>query len=553
MSQELKNEWKKIAKQITAYDKKYAHGKPLIEDTSYDALKSRLRDIEDIVGKQKNSPLNQIGSLEEETIAHEIQMLSLDHGYGAESISKFYKKLHNAIKEVPKIILEHKIDGIAVSIRYKNGKIERILTRGDGFQGIDITAQSKYIAHIPQQLSIDTFEVRGEVYMTFKDFESTNGFKNPRNATAGILRNKSIDFIASHNLQFIAHGFIGFDDFQYYADGIKFLQNAGFKTSEYFISNSEQESIEIFDKIDRENIEYPIDGVVLKVNDMQVCKKLGNHRTAPRYAFAVKFPPKNSYTFIKKIEMQIGKFGTITPVAEVEPIEIDGVTIKKVSIHNMQELKNKNYHIGDKIILARAGDVIPYILEKVESNSAHTSPAMPVKCVCSTDLIWDSVTMKCTNNWNCKAQALLRIEHFVSRKAMNINGLGSKNIEKLFDSQIIQKPHDIFKIIELVLQNDDQIKKILGTKVAQNIYNNIEQNKNIELHKFIYALCIPNVGYGNAKTIADNCIDFENFIKTFSSDDIQIKSLGPVIINSIKNFIDKEKWIFEAYKCLQII
>ncbi|QEK38456.1 NAD-dependent DNA ligase LigA [Candidatus Cytomitobacter primus] len=572
MNKELLNEWKQIAKQINKYDKKYAHGIPLISDISYDALKQRLEDIENIIGKQKNSPLNKIGEVEEETVPHENQMLSLDHGYESESISKFYKKIHNAIKSEPEMVLEHKIDGIAVSIRYKNNKLNYVLTRGDGFEGIDITKQSEYISGIPKTLSLDNFEVRGEVFMTFKDFEKTNGFKSPRNATAGIIRNKEMSFIASHNLQFIAHSFTNFSKFNKYIDMIHFLRNEGFKTSDYFISQDENKSIQIFKSINRDEISYPIDGMVLKINDLKICEELGNHRTAPRYAFAVKFAPKSSSTFIENIDMQIGKFGTITPVAEVKPIEIDGVEIKKVSIHNMLELKNKNYNIGDEIILARAGDVIPYILEKVSHkmeginhkegkedkknkdtiNSDNISN-LPEYCpCCETKLIWDSVTMKCTNGWKCKKQSLLRIEHFVSRKAMNISGLGSKNIEKLFEHQIIQKPNDIFKIIDLVLNNDGMIKKLLGTKVATNTYESIKANQNIALNKFIYALCIPNVGYGTAKTIADHCKTFDEFIKTFSDKEVEIKGLGPVIIESIKSFITEEMWIFDAYQNIQI-
>ncbi len=550
---ELKKEWKDIAKKIKIYDKKYSYGQALIEDSSYDALKSKLKDIENIIGKQKNSPLDVIGEVEEETVPHKHPMLSLDHGYGTDSISKFYQKIHNAIKKVPTMILEHKIDGIAASIRYKDGNLEYVLTRGDGASGIDITKQSEYIDGIPKNISENDFEVRGEIYMSFVDFEKTSEFKSPRNATAGILRNKSLDFIAAHKLKFIAHGFIS-SDFDSYESGIKFLNNNGFKTPKYYLSKSENESAEIFNRINREKIEYPIDGIVLKINNLDICEKLGAHRTAPKYAFAAKFPPKNSKTFIENIEMQVGKFGSITPVAIVDPIEIDGVRIQKVSMHNMQELKNKNYKIGDEIILARAGDVIPYILEKISSSKNVNSPQDDTEICpsCSSKLIWESVSMKCTNQWNCKSQAILRIEHFISRKAMNISGLGNKNIEKLFDAKILQKPVDIFKIKDLVLKNDYQIKSLLGSKVAKNIYEKIEENRKISLHKFIYALCIPNVGYGNAKTISDNCESFENFIKTFSKNEIEIKSLGPVIINSIKKFINEEKWIFNAYEELLI-
>ncbi|QEK38079.1 NAD-dependent DNA ligase LigA [Candidatus Cytomitobacter indipagum] len=557
MSKELLEEWKEIAKKIKKYDKKYAHGIPLISDFSYDALKQRLEDIEKIIGKQRNSPLNTIGEVEEKTVDHATPMLSLDHGYGANSISDFYKKIYNATKStyekaVPKMIIEHKIDGVAVSIRYENGAIKYVLTRGDGFAGIDITKQSKYIKGIPQNISLKDFDIRGEIYMTFEDFDKTQGFKSPRNATTGIIRSKEMDFIASHNLQFIAHGFVNKGNFEQYSEGIEFIKNAGFQISDYHISKSEQESIEIFEKFDRDSVPYPIDGMVFKINDLNLCEQLGHHRTAPRYAFAAKFPPKNTKTFIKNIEFQVGKFGTITPVAEVNSIEIDGVMIQKVSMHNMAELQNKKYNIGDEIIIARAGDVIPYILSK--ESSGEKSFELPNQCpVCNFKLIWDSVTMRCTNGWNCNAQALLRIEHFVSRKAMNISGLGAKNIEKLFNADIVKKPNDIFNIINLVLNNDEVIKKLLGTKVAQNTFESIQKNKKLSLSRFIYCLCIPNIGHGMAKTIATHCITFDNFINIFQSDQIEIKGVGPMIIESIKKFISEEKWIYDAYQKIEII
>ncbi|USO00593.1 MAG: NAD-dependent DNA ligase LigA [Alphaproteobacteria bacterium] len=555
---DLTKEWNQIAKQIRAYDKRYSYGTPLISDFGYDALKDRLMEIEQIIGKQKNSPLNTIGTIShEETIEHLEPMLSLDHGYGEASIQNFYKKMLNLLKTdvVPQMVIEHKIDGIATSIRYEHGQLKLVLTRGDGFRGLNITEHAKYIIGIPKYFPIENFEVRGEVYMKFADFNNLPNFKNPRNAVAGILRSKDLDIVSSHKLFFIAHGFTnrGTNSFTTYENGIIFLRQNGFEISDYYISDSEAESCRIFNTLDRNSIDYPIDGVVLKLNDLSLWDKLGSHSTAPRYAFATKFSPKDSETQIISIEMQVGKFGTITPVANIDSVEIDGITIQKVSMHNMQEFVNKNYLKGDKIIIARAGDVIPYILQKTSNNQIEKAE-LPTHCPsCNTKLIWDSVNLKCTNGWNCKAQALLRIEHFVSRKAFNINGLGSKNLEKLYDYQIIQKPNDVFKLTQLALNNDQLIKNLLGSKVVQNLYNQIEKNRIISLSKFIYALCIPNVGYGTSKLLAAHCVDFETFISTFSQDtQIKIKHVGQTILESIRHFLNTEQWIFDCYKEIKI-
>ncbi|QEK39136.1 NAD-dependent DNA ligase LigA [Candidatus Nesciobacter abundans] len=603
----LKQEWKEVSKKVKFYDKKYAYGKPLIADTSYDLLKYRLQEIEEKIGKQKNSPLNKIGHIEDKEVKHKFPMLSLDHGYGTDSMEKFYKKILNSIKLEPEMVLEHKIDGISASLSYTKGKLSLCVTRGDGTYGMDITKQAKYIENIPQEIPVkiealveivesaeedknidinkdtkdessgavsvnimdteeitmpDEFEIRGEIFMDFESFNKVNNsiekeFKNPRNATAGILRNKEMDFIANYKLKFIPHGFVQ-NLRSKYSNQIDLISKLGFNTMKYVICDDLCEAKEAFQKteLSRNDIPYPVDGVVLKVNSLKSWDELGFHSTAPRFCFACKFFPRNSSTTIVDIVMQIGKSGAISPVAILDPIFIDGVEVKKVSLHNVQEVINKDYRIGDEVIIARAGDVIPHVMSK--KNTGKEKFILPVICPsCNSELVRESVMLKCINP-QCSEQKILQIEHFVSKKALNISNLGEKNIRKLFEIGLVNNQEDVIKKLrELILQNNSQVKNILGSKVAINILNSINSQSRIELNRWIFALCIPNVGYGQSTLLAKNLITLENFIETFTDKEklanINIKGIGPSVIDSISNYLKENTWVLNSYNYLKNI
>lgn len=565
---ELLDEWKKLATQIRKHNKLYEQGKPLIGDDYYDLMTSRLAWIEGIIGPQRNSPIREVRVTEgAKKIEHLAPMLSLDHGFLGESITNFLKKLRNLTNDPFPIIAEHKVDGIALALRYVDHKLSLALTRGNGNMGTDVLSRIKYL-DVPQEIAHPgTVEIRGELFMRFADFEQIKDrFSSPRNACAAFLQNK--EPISYMKVGFFPHNVIGLQAHTY----LELINSLlGFKIFEREVCNSEQDCLDFFAKTQekRDKIEYPIDGVVMKMNDIKECEKIGFHRTAPRYAFAAKFSPFFKKTTIREIEMQVGKFGTITPVAIFDPIEIDGSVIRRATLHNFDELQKHGYGPGDEILVSRAGDTIPYVCEKVYDAK---NPISIQNCPsCGAKLGPFEKTLRCPGGWACPEQKADRLEHFCSLNAFNINGMGKKVVRSFIEQGFLQYPCDIFDL----LNHRKQILEMDGwsEKSVTNLMSAIEKAKLTPLAKMIFGLCIPNVGYGNAVSLAEHFGSIENLILEFGSNELikwsldrqglntEIRNsaqnqqslaidasptgIGKITLSSIRNFFnsDNQEWI----------
>ncbi len=542
--QTLKIEWRKLAKALNKYNQAYAYGNSLIPDDSYDSIKARLQEIEVIIGPQKSSPLQKIGhEVDRKAIVHTVPMLSLDHGYGNEWIATICKRVSNN-----EWIAEHKIDGIAIELRYINGKLSQAITRGDGKYGYDVTMHVQDIVPI---IDKENLQVRGELYMTWKNFYSIqNLFATPRNAVAAKIMSKTNQ---NHiKIDFMAHELVN-SNYETYAQSIQYIKSLKLQTMPTYICKNYNDIQQFFTDVQnlRNDLEYPIDGIVIKINDLSKWKQLGAHLTAPRYAFAIKFMPQTQHTEIKDIIMQVGKFGTITPVAILKPIEIQGSTISKATIHNLEELYKKNYQPKDIVQIAKAGDIIPYIQQIVSKNSTETVNIIKQCPVCKSIIEKRNSTWKCMAGWNCEAQKLQRMSHFVSKKAFDIKGLGEKILQDFIKQNWIKFPVDI---LNLDLLNDKQLHLRNGwqRKSVEKLQKSIMHARKRPLHNVIYGLCIENIGYDASQILAKNFDSLQHFVNSFLSENYicDIAKIGPIMVESIKNFLIKDMWIEKLLKIL---
>ena len=560
-------EYKKKIKLLEKYNKfYYQNQKPLISDKEFDELKSGITELE----KKYNftnlkSPSVKIGykpSKKFEKFRHKVKMLSLSNAFNKDDLINFQKKNINFLSFNKNFEFEYnaepKIDGISASLIYKNGKLIQGLSRGDGEEGEDITANLKTIKDIPLNIIRKDFpeeiDIRGEVFINTNDFKKIEkDFANPRNAASGSLRQKDPKKTELIPLKFIAYTF-GFNSgmkSNKQSDFIKDLNRWGFKTSELNktikgIDNLIKYHSDIEKK--RFSLNYDIDGIVYKVNDFNLQKRLGFMATAPRWAVAHKFSANYSVTKIIDIDIQVGRTGALTPVAKVKPVNIGGVMVSNATLHNEDEIYRKDIRIGDTVKIERAGDVIPHVIsvDKKLRPSNSKKYIFPYKCPsCGSKTIkeYNSVTKKidavrrCSNEgFGCEKISVEKLKHFVSKDALNIEGLGKKVIEKFWSLKLIKYPDDIFNLnFTKILELDGW-----GFKSVENLKNSINNSKKIKLDRFIYSLGIRHIGQENAKLISEFLKDNLNFIDLKDETKIQelsnIDGIGETQINSLKNF-----------------
>ena len=567
MKDTFSEEYKKKIKLLDKYNKQYYQNqKPIVSDKEYDELKNEILQLE----KKHNfshlkSPSIKVGykpSKKFEKFKHKVKMLSLSNAFNREDLINFQKKNVNFLTFNRNYEFEYnvepKIDGISASLNYKNGKLVKGLSRGDGEEGEDITANLKTIKDIPLKISDtdfpDEIDIRGEVFIETNDFKKIEkDFANPRNAASGSLRQKDPKKTELIPLKFIAYTF-GFSSemkVEKQSDFIKSLDNWGFKTSELNktikgIDNLVKYHSEIEKK--RFSLNYDIDGIVYKINDFGLQKRLGFMATAPRWAIAHKFSANYSITKIIDIDIQVGRTGALTPVAKVKPVNIGGVMVSNATLHNEDEIIRKDVRIGDTVKIERAGDVIPHVIsvDKKLRSSKSKKYIFPNKCPsCGSKTIKDynSVTKKidavrrCSNEgYGCEKISIEKLKHFVSKDALNIEGLGKKVIEKFWDLKFIKFPDDIFNL------NFQAISSLEGWGIqsAENLKNSINKSKKLKLDKFIYSLGIRHIGQENAKLISEFLGDYSNFIKLKDQKNIEdlsnIDGIGETQITSLKNF-----------------
>ena len=561
-------EYKKKIKKLKKFDLYYYDkSSPLISDQIYDNLKKEILSLEN-----KNNFLKTKDSLSEVVgykpsknfikITHKVPMLSLANAFSEEDLFNFEKKISNYLDlaNISNMLYtaEPKIDGISASLIYKNGEFITGLSRGDGKEGEDITANLKTIEDIPKFIKTKEFpkeiDVRGEVFIQNSDFKKLNQkFANPRNAASGSLRQKNPEETKKIPLKFIAYTF-GYAD-QLNVDSqfefLKKLKKWGFKTNPKNqlisgVKNLMKNYYEIEKK--RTELDFDIDGIVYKVNDFNLQKRLGNAANAPRWAIAHKFSAVNGSTVIKDIEIQIGRTGALTPVAKVEPINIGGVVVSNATLHNEDEITRKDIRIGDTVLIERAGDVIPHIIE-VDFSKRHKNikkfifPKHCPSCGSETVKEFNSISKKedavrrCTSEgYECEKIAIEKIKHFVSKDAFNIDGFGKKIVESFWNKKLVKLPQDIFNLDYKKIENLEG----WGKQSVSNLKYSIEEKKNITFEKFIFALGIRHIGLENAKILAKYFKTCKNFInlsihKNFS-ELLDIDGIGETQINSLKNF-----------------
>ena len=558
-----KNKLKLLEKYNKFY---YQNQKPIVSDKQFDKLKTEILELEKKHGfSDTKSPSVKIGykpSKKFQKFKHKVKMLSLSNAFNQEDLINFQKKNINFLALDKNYEFEYsaepKIDGISASLNYKKGKLIRGLSRGDGEEGEDITENLKTIRDIPLNVSHPDFpeeiDIRGEVFIETNDFKKIEkDFANPRNAASGSLRQKDPKKTKLIPLKFIAYtfGFTSEMKSKKQSDFIKDLDKWNFKTSELNktikgVDNLVKYHFDIEKK--RFNLKYDIDGIVYKVNDFNLQKRLGFMATAPRWAVAHKFSANYSVTKIIDIDIQVGRTGALTPVAKVKPVNIGGVMVSNATLHNEDEIIRKDIRIGDTVKIERAGDVIPHVIsvDKKLRSPESKKYIFPDKCPsCGSKTIkeYNSITKKvdavrrCSNDgFGCEKISIEKLKHFVSKDALNIEGLGKKVIEKFWDLKFIKLPNDIFNL------NFEIISKLegWGYQSAQNLKNSINKSKKLKLDKFIFSLGIRHIGQENAKLISEFLGNYSNFVKLKEQKNIEdlsnIDGIGETQITSLKNF-----------------
>ncbi|MGA3279567.1 MAG: NAD-dependent DNA ligase LigA [Smithella sp.] len=565
-------ELKRIAdlrKEIEYHNKRYyQQDAPEISDAEYDRLMLELQELEDRYPEEfsAESPTQRVGAAPLAKFAsfnHPSQMFSLANAFSNEEIIEFDGRIKR-LAEVENIsyIAEPKLDGLAVNLIYENGVFTRGATRGDGSTGEDVTQNLKTLSTLPLKMQNTTgkpfpsfIEIRGEVYIRKEPFQKLNlrrikegeePFANPRNAAAGSLRQLDSKITSRRPLNIFLYG-VGLVygiNFSTHREVLQTLCDWGFPVNPLIKqANNIQDCIDYFETIgtQRESLPYEIDGVVLKVNDLSLQATLGNVSRSPRWALACKFPAAQATTVVKEIIVGVGRMGTLTPVAIMEPVNVGGVMVSRATLHNEDEIIKKDIRIGDTVVIQRAGDVIPEIVKVIEEKRTGREKEfkMPAKCPeCNSDVVRleGEVAHRCVNI-SCPAQLKEHIRHFASRGAMDIEGLGEKVSAQLFDAGLIADPADLYFL------NKEQLVALdrQAEKSAQNLIDAVQKSKNPPLDKFIYALGIRHVGERTAKLLASRFGNMEHLITAKVEDLTTINEIGPEIAASIIEFFHEHK------------
>ncbi len=565
------NDKKKL---ILKYNHNYFNlDSPLVPDSTYDKIKNEL------VRFEKNYPfLKKKGSIQDKIgapltkkfkkIKHSKKMLSLSNTFNSEGMKDFISKISNYLNIKDKkfnFSSELKIDGISASLTYENGSLVRGLSRGDGLIGEDILENLKTINEIPK-IIIDNslpkiLEIRGEVYIGKKDFISLKkDFANPRNAAGGSLRQKDPKETKKIPLKFFAYGFGIIEPmiFKTQSEFISKLKKWGFKVNPLNkLVNSLAEIDNQHKKIEsiRSSLDYDIDGIVYKVDDLNLQKRLGNTSNSPRWATAYKFSSEKAISIVKNIKIQVGRTGAITPVAKIEPVTVGGVVVSNATLHNQDEIERKDIRVGDEIIIQRAGDVIPQVVSvNLKSRKLDSKKfTFPNKCLCGGKIIkeFNSSTNKedsvsrCTKGYDCNFIAIEKLKHIVSKEAFNIEGLGKKVIDQFWQLDLIKSPADIFEL------DYNRIKKLegWGELSVNNLKNAINKAKNISLNRLIYSIGIRHIGQENAKILAGffkTLNQFTNLFNKLNRSEIlnnlkDLDGIGETQVLSLNNFFSKDR------------
>ncbi len=557
----------KLSKLIKKHNHLYHNlDKPKISDSEYDKLVIENNKLEKNYPHLvlDNSPNKFVGSkikAKFNKIYHLAQMYSLANAFNKDDIFDFIKRTNKFLNKSSnykyKFLCEPKIDGLSLNLVYRKGKLVSAGTRGDGLIGEDVTENIKKIRDIPDVLrgtSPDLIEIRGEVFIDKEDFRKINDelstknkFANPRNAAAGSLRQLDTSISHSRPLKFIAHG-IGKTSKLYNTieDFYSALKNWGIPSNKLSKTCSSIEEIfKYYEYINtiRGDIKFDLDGLVIKINDMNFQKRLGYVGKNPRWAIALKFSAEKANTVVEAIDYQVGRTGAITPVARLKPVNIGGVIVSNASLHNFDEISKKNINVKDIVEIERAGDVIPYVTKLIKKVNLENNKIIPLKnCpVCKSKTIKESdeAVLRCSNKYGCYSQKIGQIIHFISKKSLNIDGFGEKQAKQFFDLKFINKVEDIFKLVkykEKIIQLDGW-----GITSYNNLINSIENSKEITLDKFIYSLGIRYIGEINSEILANEFNSLDKLINSVDNNKLHnIDGLGPKAISSLFDYFSNK-------------
>ena len=540
---------------------------PEIPDAEYDRLMRELRALEEQHPEliTPDSPTQRVGAAPLtvfEQVRHEVPMLSLDNVFDETSYLAFNKRVQDRLKSSDAITFccELKLDGLAVSLLYEEGLLVRAATRGDGTTGENITSNVRTIYAIPLRLKGDNIparlEVRGEVFMTQSGFEKLNEearrtggkvFANPRNAAAGSLRQLDPRITAKRPLTFFCYGFGLLEGGEMPASHWERLQQLkawGLPVSDRLrLVNSAEEVLDFYHQVenDRSTLGFDIDGVVIKVDSQALRDQLGFVARAPRWAVAFKFPAQEQMTFVRDVEFQVGRTGAITPVARLEPVLVAGVMVSNATLHNADEIERLGLRIGDKVVIRRAGDVIPQVVNVVESDRpAETQEVhFPTHCpVCGSDVerVEGEAVARCTGGLICGAQRKEALKHFVSRRAMDVDGMGDKIIDQLVEKEYVKTPADLFRLTAGKLTGLDR----MGPKSAQNVVDALNKAKETTLARFLYALGIREVGEATAANLASHFGSINKVMEADLEALMAVQDVGKVVAAHVRNFMEEE-------------
>ena len=572
MNKKIEINYKKKINLLQIYNKKYyEESDPAVSDEEYDTLKKDILLLEQkykFLNSEK-SPSRTVGYKPSRNFnkeAHKVPMLSLSNAFGEKDLINFEKKILNFISEDKTFKIfysaEPKIDGISASLSYKNGDFIRGLSRGDGSVGEDITENLRTIKDIPMKILEKDFpkeiDIRGEVFIQNSDFKNLKEkFANPRNAASGSLRQKNPYYTAKIPLKFIAYTF-GYErglNIENQYEYLKKLSQWGFQTNPFNkLITGIKNLIKNYNQIEkkRASIDYDIDGIVYKINDFKLQKRLGSVANSPRWAIAHKFSSNKAISVIKSIEIQIGRTGALTPVAKIVPINIGGVIVSNATLHNEDEIERKDIRVGDTVTIERAGDVIPHILsvelkQRPKNSKKFTFPKYCPSCGSRTIKEYNIITKKndavrrcASEGYECEKISIEKLKHFVSKEGLNIDGFGKKIVENFYKKKLIKLPHDIFKL---------DFKKIemlegWGSLSVENLKYAINEKKNISIERLIYSLGIRHIGLENAKLISRYFKSFSKFkdlSKNKKYDELlNIDGIGETQVNSIKIFFSNK-------------
>ena len=556
----IKDEIEKLRDEIRYHNKRYYDDDdPEISDYEYDMLNQKLKNYEKDYPEfiTKDSPTQKVGGHSKNIfsqVTHDVQMQSLQDVFSFEDVVDFVKKMQDEYGENIEFTVETKIDGLSVSLEYENGRLVRGSTRGDGFVGEDVTENLKVVHGIPENLNTnDTFEVRGEVYLPRKEFESINEklesagkqiLSNPRNAAAGTLRQLDTKLVKARNLSIFVFNLQKGMKFNTHSESIEYIKNSGIKTIEYIkVCVGVDEVLNAIKEIGdlRETLPYDIDGAVVKINDLKLREEVGSTVKVPKWAVAYKYPPEQKETKLLDIKVQVGRTGQVTPMAILEPVRLAGSVISKTTLHNFDYVKEKDIKIGDIVVIQKAGDVIPEVINvvKAKRTGEEVSYEIPTNCpICGEKLEKQEgeVALRCTNS-ECPALTYRSLVHFASRDAMDITGLGESIIEQLIDANLI---HDIADIYYLKYE-DLVVLDRFAPKSALNLIDAINKTKANSLDKLLFGLGMRHIGKKAAKILAENFDDIYDISNASVEDINSLDDFGEIMAKSVVDFFAKDE------------